>query len=458
MKRNKEVDLTEGPLFRKIILFALPLIATNVLQLLFNAVDVATLGMFVSDAAVAGVGSTGALVNLIVSLFVGVSTGANVLVARYVGRRDAEHAHRAVGTAVVVSVGFGVLLAVIGWFCSYTFLEWMECDPEVIDLAAKYMRIYFLGMPIIMLYNFAASILRAVGDTVRPLIYLVVGGVANVLLDIFSIVVLGFDVEGVAIATVAAQLISAILAIIAMMRETGYARLEKQYLRIDGPELLIMMKIGVPAGLQGCVFSISNVLIQSTINSFGKLMVAGSTIGSQIDGFIYTTMYAVALAALSVVSQNLGAGKIDRVRSAVRWSMVITVGVGLLVGGAALLLCEPIAAMMSRDPVVIEYACLRIGILASTYFLCGIMDVFGNSMRGLGESTLAMLISLFGNCVIRVIWVKTVVTIPAYHTPEMLYIIYPISWALTALVYIPFYFRKIGKLKKKAALDAALTA
>lgn len=458
MKRNKEVDLTEGPLFRKIILFALPLIATNVLQLLFNAVDVATLGMFVSDAAVAGVGSTGALVNLIVSLFVGVSTGANVLVARYVGCKDAEHAHRAVGTAVVVSVGFGVLLAVIGCFCSYTFLEWMECDPEVIDLAAKYMRIYFLGMPIIMLYNFAASILRAVGDTVRPLIYLVIGGVANIGLDIFSIVVLGLDVEGVAIATVAAQLISAILAMIAMTRETGYARLEKQYLRIDGPELLIMMKIGVPAGLQGCVFSISNVLIQSTINSFGKLMVAGSTIGSQIDGFIYTTMYAVALAALSVVSQNLGAGKIDRVRSAVRWSMVITVGIGLLVGGAALLLCEPIAAMMSRDPVVIEYACLRIGILASTYFLCGIMDVFGNSMRGLGESTLAMLISLFGNCVIRVIWVKTVVTIPAYHTPEMLYIIYPISWALTALVYIPFYFRKIGKLKKKAALDAALTA
>ena len=455
MRKPKGIDLTEGPIFRKIILFALPLIATNILQLLFNAVDVATLGMFVSDAAVAGVGSTGALVNLIVGLFVGVSTGANVLIARYVGQKDAEHARRAVGTAVVVSVAFGTLLAVIGWFGSYTFLEWMACDPEVIDLAAKYMRIYFLGMPIIMLYNFAASILRAVGDTVRPLIYLVIGGVTNIVLDVFSIAVLGLDVEGVAIATVGAQLISAVLALIAMTHETGYARLDRQYLRVDGAELLTMMKIGVPAGLQGCVFSISNVLIQSTINSFGKLMVAGSTIGSQIDGFIYTTMYAVALAALSVVSQNLGAGKLDRVRSSVRWSMLITVGIGILVGGAALLLCEPIAGMMSRDPAVIGYACLRIEILASTYFLCGIMDVFGNSMRGLGESTLAMLISLFGNCVIRVIWVKTVVTIPAYHTPEMLFIIYPISWALTALIYIPFYFRKIRKLEKKASSSAA---
>ncbi|HBJ19428.1 MAG TPA: MATE family efflux transporter [Clostridiales bacterium] len=455
MKKTKGMDLTEGSIFKKIILFSLPLIATNVLQLLFNAVDVATLGMFVSDEAVAGVGSTGALVNLIVSLFVGISTGANVLVARYVGQKDPEHARRAVGTSVVISVAFGTLLAAIGWFGSRVFLEWMDCDPEVIDLATKYMRIYFLGMPIIMLYNFAASILRAIGDTVRPLIYLVIGGVANILLDVFSIVVLGLDVEGVAIATVGAQLISAILAIIAMVRETGYARLEKQYLRVDGAEFLTMMKIGVPAGLQGCIFSISNVLIQSTINSFGKLAIAGNTIGSQIDGFIYTTMYAVALASLSVVSQNLGAGKIDRVRSAVRWSMVIAVGIGLLVGGGALLLSEPIAGMMSRDPTVIAYACLRIEIIATTYFLCGIMDVFGNSMRGLGESTLAMLISLFGNCVIRILWLKTVVAIPDYHTPEMLYIIYPISWALTILVYIPFYFRKIGKLKKKAAESAA---
>lgn len=455
MKKTKEINLTEGPIFQKILRFALPLIATNVLQLLFNAVDVATLGIFVGDEAVAGVGSTGALVSLIVSLFVGISTGANVLVARYVGQKERERAQGAVGTAVVISVCFGLLLAVIGYFGSYTFLAWMDCDAEVIDLAAQYMRIYFLGMPIIMLYNFAASILRAVGDTVRPLIYLLIGGCANVVLDIFCITVLGLDVEGVAIATVASQLISAVLSLIAMVKETGYARLDRAHLRVDVSELWLMMKIGIPAGLQGCVFSISNVLIQSTINSFGKLAVAGNTIAGQIDGIIYQVMYAIALSALSVVSQNLGACKLSRVRSAVRWSLLIIVASGLLTGGIALLLARPIAGMMTDDPQVIAYVCLRLEIMATTYFLCGIMDLFGNVMRGLGRSTLAMVVSLFASCVLRILYIKTFLSIPQYHTPTLLYIIYPITWGLASLIYLPLYFRQIRKTQRALAAKAA---
>lgn len=455
MEKTKEIDLTEGPIFQKILRFALPLIATNVLQLLFNAVDIATLGIFVGDEAVAGVGSTGSLVSLIVSLFVGISTGANVLIARYVGQKERERAQSAVGTAVVISIAFGLLLAVIGWFGSYTFLSLMDCDPDVIDLADKYMRIYFLGMPIVMLYNFAASILRAVGDTVRPLIYLLIGGVANVVLDIASITLLGMDVEGVAIATVAAQLISAVLALIAMARETGYARLDRAHLRVDASELRLMMRIGIPAGVQGCVFAISNVLIQSSINSFGKLAVAGNTIASQIDGFIYQVMYAIALASLSVVSQNLGAGKLRRVRVSVRWSLFIVTGAGVLTGGVALLLAEPIAGMMSSDPEVISFALLRLEIITTTYFLCGLMDVFGNVMRGLGRSTLAMVVALFANCVLRVLYIKTVIARPAYHTLTMLYIIYPISWGLAVLIYLPLYFRHIKRLERTAATLAA---
>lgn len=289
----------------------------------------------------------------------------------------------------------------------------------------------------------------------RPLIYLLVGGVANIALDVISITLLGLDVEGVAIATVAAQLISAVLALIAMVRETGYAHLDRGHLRVELSELRLMMRIGIPAGLQGCVFAISNVLIQSSINSFGKLAVAGNTIGSQIDGFIYQVMYAIALASLSVVSQNLGAEKIRRVRLSVRWSLLIVTAAGVLTGGIALLVARPIAGMMSSDPEVISFALLRLEIMATTYFLCGLMDVFGNVMRGLGRSTLAMVVSLFANCVLRILYVKTVIALPAYHTLTMLYIIYPITWVLACLIYLPLYFRHINRLERTLAASLA---
>lgn len=302
MKKNFEMNMSEGKILGKLIIYSIPLICTNVLQLLFNAADVAVLGMFVSDDAVAAVGATGALINLIIGLFVGLSVGANVLVARFAGEQNMDSSHKTVSTSVIVSLIAGLFLAFIGYFFAETFLEWTNCDPEVIGMATKYLKIYFIGMPIMLLYNFCASILRAVGDTLRPLIFLVIGGLVNVGLNIFFVAVLKKDVEGVAIATVASQAISAVLSIIVLLKGNGYARLDMKKFRVYFPELKEMTKIGFPAGLQGCVFSISNVLIQATINTFSKSYMTANTVASQFDGFIYNAMNAVSLATLAFVS------------------------------------------------------------------------------------------------------------------------------------------------------------
>ena len=458
MTSRHEMNLTEGSIFKKLIIFALPLIATNILQLLFNAADVAILGIFVQegDNAVAAVGATGALINLIIGLFVGLSVGANVLVARFVGSQEKSRAERVVGMSMLLSVIIGVVLAVVGFFCARIFLEIMGCDPEVIDMATKYMQIYFLGMPIILLYNFCAAILRAVGDTLRPLIYLVIAGVVNVGMNVLFVVVFHKDVEGVAIATITSQAISATLAIISLVRSKGYAHLDFHKLRFFKTELLDMVKIGLPSGLQGCVFSLSNVVIQSTINAFGKTVMAGNTIAAQFDGFIYNAMFGVALACMSFVSQNLGAKNIGRIRKTVRIALIDAFVVGVVVGGIILLIGRPLGAVISDDPIVVEYAWRRLLITSATYFLCGLMDVMSNAMRGLGKTTTAMIISLSGSCLFRIIWVHTVCRF--VNTPEALYWVYPVSWALTFVIYIIVYFPTMRKVARKLELEAAPNA
>lgn len=449
-----EMDLTVGSIFKKLIIFALPLIATNILQLLFNVADIAVLGIFVEegDDAVAAVGATGALINLIIGLFVGLSVGANVLVARFVGSGERERAEKIVGMSMILSVMIGVVLAVIGYFCSYTFLGWMGCDAEVIDMATKYMQIYFIGMPIILLYNFCAAILRAVGDTLRPLIYLVIGGVINVGLNIFFILVLHKDVEGVAIATIVSQAISSVLAIISLIKSNGYAHLDLRKLRFFKSELWSMIKIGLPSGLQGCVFSLSNVVIQSTINSFGKQAMAGNTIAMQFDGFIYNAMFGLALACMSFVSQNLGARNTERIRKTVKIALLDVCVIGVAVGGIILLLARPIGAIISDDPVVLDYAWNRLLITSTTYFLCGLMDVMSNVMRGLGKTTTAMVVSVSGSCLFRILWVNTVCRYVT--TPEALYWVYPVSWALTFAIYVVMYFPTMRRVERKLQLEA----
>ena len=453
MRKNREMNMCEGALLKKLIIYALPLMATNVLQLLFNAADVAVLGIFAGDGPVAAVGATAALVNLIIGLFVGLSVGANVLIARSAGEQNEERARRIVGMSMVISVAIGVLLAIIGFAFARTFLVWMDCDKEVLDGATTYLKIYFLGMPIMMLYNFCASILRAVGDTLRPLIFLIIGGIVNVGLNIFFVLVLEKDVEGVAIATITSQAISAVLSINILLRGNGYSKLEIKHLKIYPKELIMMIKIGLPAGIQGCLFSLSNVLIQSNINSFGKDIMAANTVAAQLDGFIYNAMNAISLSALAFVSANLGAGKMDRVRKVVRYAILVGAVVGFLMGGFILLIGPFACRIMSEKPIVAEYAYKRLLIICTTYFTCGIMDVLSNSLRGLGKSSLAMALTLIGTCLFRIIYINTVCVWSS--TLTTLYLIYPISWLVSITMFIIAYFPVIKGVERKLKIKTA---
>lgn len=445
MTSRHEMNLTEGSIFKKLVIYALPLMATNILQLLFNVADVVVLGFAGYD--VGPVGATGALINLIIGLFVGLSVGANFLVAKFVGANEKERSEKVVGMSVLIAVVVGVVLAIVGYFCARTFLSWMDCPDKFLDDATKYMQIYFLGMPIVLLYNYCAAIMRAVGDTVRPLIYLVIAGVVNVGLNFVLTYWLRMGVQGVAIATVVSQCISVILALISLSLSKGYSRLRLSRMRLFKNEFVEMIKVGLPAGVQGCVFALSNVVIQSTINSFGDTAVNGNTIAAQFDGFIYNAMFAVALTCMSFVSQNLGAKNIGRIKRTV-WISLFTSGVvGIIFGGIILIVAKPIAGIMTDDPIEIEYAWGRLIILATTYFTCGLMDVMSNTMRGLGKSTLAMIVSLSGSCLFRILWINTVCRF--ITTPEALYWVYPVSWVLTFCIFVAIYFPTIRRVERK---------
>ena len=447
MFKNREMNMCEGAILKKLIIYALPLMATNVLQLLFNAADVAVLGVFKGDNPVAAVGSTAALINLIVGLFVGLSVGANVLIARCVGENNEKRARRIVGMSMLIAVVVGVVLSIIGITFARTFLSWMKCPDGVIDLATKYLQIYFIGMPIMLLYNFCASILRAVGDTLRPLIFLMISGIVNVGLNVLFVTVFDKDVEGVAIATITSQAISAILSIYVLLKGNGFAKLELRRIKIYPKELLMMIKIGIPAGLQGCLFSLSNVLIQSSINSFGDLVVAGNSIAMQLDGFIFSAMNAVSLSSLAFVSQNLGANNYKRIKRTILCAVGVVVAVGVIVSGIIMAISPLVCSFIADSEDVANYALTRIFIIASTYFLCGIMDVLSNSLRGLGRSTLAMSLTLIGTCLLRVIYVSTIVVM--YKSLYVLYAVYPISYVVSISMFLVAYLPVMKKIKRQ---------
>ena len=446
MFKNREMNMCEGALLKKLIIYALPLLATNVLQLLFNAADVAVLGIFAGDDPVAAVGATAALINLIVGLFIGLSVGANVLIARCVGENNEKRSRRIVGMSMLISVVIGVFLTIIGFTFARTFLTWMKCDPDIIDLSVKYMKIYFLGMPILLLYNFCASILRAVGDTLRPMLFLMIGGVVNVGLNILFIVVFNKDVEGVAIATVVSQAISAGLSIFVLLKGNGFAKLQLRRIKLYPKELKLMIKIGLPAGLQGCLFALSNVLIQSTINSFGKSVMTANTIAGQLDGFIYTSMNAISLSALAFVSQNLGANNFERIKKTILYALAVVTVVGMVVGAIIIAIAPTVCGIMAEEEVVAEIAFTRILLISITYFTCGIMDVLSNSLRGLGKSTLSMCLTLAGTCIFRIIYINTICRL--YHELLVLYAIYPISWIVCIVLFVIAYVPTMKNVKK----------
>ncbi len=447
MKKSYEMDMCNGPIFGKLLVFALPLMLSGILQLLFNAADIVVVGKFSGSHALAAVGSTGALINLFVNVFIGFSIGTNVLVAQYFGARDEKNVHETVHTSILLGIVGGFILIVAGMVFAKPMLEWMDTPEDVLSHAVLYMRIYFIGMPAMLVYNFGAAILRAIGDTRRPLYYLLSAGVINVILNLFFVIVLDMGVAGVATATVISQVVSAILIVRCLMHSDGIYRLDLHALKIHKTKMVHIAKIGLPAGVQGAVFSLSNVLIQSSVNSFGSIAMAGNTAAGNIEGFVYTSMNAVYQTALSFTSQNVGGGRQDRIPKIVFQCLAIVTVVGAVLGNLAYQ-CGPfLLNIYSSDPEVIQYGMSRMQIICQWYFLCGIMDVAVGILRGMGYSVMPMLVSLAGACGLRVLWIFTVFVWK--HSLFVLYLSYPITWTITLAVHFICFF-VIWKRKKGA--------
>lgn len=447
MKKSYEMDMCSGPILKKILIFSIPLMLSGVLQLLFNAADVIVVGRFAGSQSLAAVGSTTALINLLINIFIGLSVGANVVVARAYGGKRERDVSESVHTAIALSLVSGVLLIIMGLAFSRLLLEMMGTPDDVLDKAALYMRIYFAGMPVVMLYNFGSAILRAVGDTRRPLYYLSAAGVVNVLLNLFFVIYLHMDVAGVALATVISQAISAFLVLRALGQSEGGLKLELKKIKIYKNKMFQIFKIGLPAGMQGAIFSISNVLIQSSVNSFGSVAMAGNAASANIEGFVYNAMNAVYQTNLSFTSQNMGGKKYTRITKIMFTCLGTVTAVGMLLGFGAYAFGGELLRIYSTDQEVIQFGMLRMSIIATTYFACGWMDTMVGSLRGIGYSVLPMIVSLTGACGLRILWIFTIFA--QHRTLASLYISYPVSWVITAGAHLICYFIITRKIPKK---------
>lgn len=432
-----KIDMLSGSLFKKILLFSIPLVASGVLQQSFNAVDVVVVGRYCSHQALAAVGSNGAIINILINLFIGVSVGANVVISNYIGRKNEVGIRRAVATSMAIAIGSGFFLLVLGSLLSRPILEMMNTPVDVIDLASAYLRIYFLGMPFMMVYNFGAAILRSMGDTRRPFYSLVVSGIVNTLLNLLLVICFDMGVQGVAIATVTANVINAGFVMCWLLRESEPFRVRLSEIRLHATQARQMLQIGIPAGLQGMVFSIANIFIQSAINRYGSNAVAGSAAALNYEVYCYFIMTAFCQAAVAFVSQNYGAGLYDRCRRAFRLCMIMSiVGVGL----ANLVIVWQdrfFLGIFSSDPTVIEYGITRLHYVLMLQFIASSYEISGSALRGLGYSMTPMVLTVFGTCVLRLIWIYTVCVSDSDF--GLLMSIYPITWVITGTsVYIAY--------------------
>ena len=435
MKRKSyEIDMCNGSLLPKILLFSIPLMMSSILQLLFSAADMVVVGRFAGSSALAAVGANASLINLLTNLFIGFSVGANVLVARFYGAKKEKEISETVHSAIVLSLLCGLGLMVFGMVVAPQILELMGTPHDVLGQAVLYIRIYFAGMPVILLYNFGSAILRAVGDTQRPLYYLSAAGMINIILNLIFVIGFHLGVAGVALATVISQIVSALLILRCMSKMEGGCQVEWKKLRMKKEKVVQIVRIGFPAGLQGTVFSLSNVLIQSSVNSFGSVAMAGNTAASNIEGFIYMAMNSYHQTALSFTSQNFGAGNFKRIGKVLAECLALVAGVGLLMGWAAYLCGNQLLGIYSSDPRVIEVGLMRLSVICTTYCLCGIMDVLVGALRGLGYAVMPMIVSLVGACGFRILWIFTV--FQWRRSLLSLYISYPVSWALTGGVHM----------------------
>ncbi|MBE5734626.1 MAG: MATE family efflux transporter [Clostridiales bacterium] len=455
MVRKIEKDFTSGPLLKKMILYTLPIIGVNVLQLLFTAADLSVLGIFTgNDNAIAAVGAATPIINLCIAFFTAFSISANVLVARYIGQRDVERARRCVGTAITLSVIFGVSLMILGVLLADSLLIWTNCAKGVLPYASTYLKIYMLGMPIIMLYNFCASIFRAVGDTFRPLIFLIIGGVLNVCLNIFFIAVIKWDIEGVAIATVVSNCVSGISALVLMLKSDGYIKIEKKNLRIDKKEFLGLVQIGLPISISKCLFSFSNVLVSSELNTLGETAMAAHSITKEFDGFILEAVHGIGAANIAVISQNYGAKKLNRIKKVVLLStmmqLVVSLSLGLVLIFAGRLLC----GIMTSTKEVLDLCVVRINTVSIFYTILGVLNVFQETIRGIGYSLTSTLLSVLANIVLRVIYLIGVYPYVCIegnvaHNLKMLYVLYPASWAIACVVAAIVAMMLFNRVKKR---------
>lgn len=424
--------MLEGPLFPHIIRYTIPIILTSLLQLLFNAADLVVVGQFCGSVSVAAVGATGSLTNLMVNFFIGLSVGAGVSVAHALGSREDVVVHRTIHTALPTALCSGVILTVVGVSFSETFLRLMGTPENVLPLSAVYMKIYFCGITFTMVYNYCAAILRAAGDTQSPLVFLTFAGIVNVILNVVFVTRFHMNVAGVALATTISQGISAVLVVLTLMRRKDACKLELRKMRIYAPQLAKMLRIGLPAGIQSSLFSISNVIIQSSINSFGDVMMSGNAAAGNIEGFVYVCLNAFHQTAVNFIGQNAGAKQYRRVYRTLWICLGCATVMGLLVGTLAWAAGPELLSIYITDSQeAIAYGEVRLAYVCLPYCICGLMDVSTGALRGLGASLFPMAISILGVCVFRIVWVYTIFRIPQFHTPECLYISYPISWLIT---------------------------
>ncbi len=434
MAGKYEIDMLNGPLFGKIVRYALPLMAAGILQLLFNTADMVVVGRYAGSNALGAVGATSSLINLLINVFMGLSVGANVAIAHYYGAGRHKELSRALHTAITLSLVCGAALLLIGQVVSSPMLKIMGTPDDILPLSVSYMKIYFLGMPVMLLYNFGAAILRAVGDTRRPLYYLFAAGVINIVLNLIFVIGFNMSVKGVAWATILSQAVSAVLIIKCLIKNSDPCRLDLKKLCLDKAMVGRIARVGLPAGFQGAVFSISNVLIQSSVNSFGSIAVAGNTAQCNLEGFVYNSMNSFHQTSLSFTGQNTGAKNMGRVQRVFWMNGLCVTFTGLVMGLAGWFFGDKLLSIYTSDQAVIEYGLRRMAIIFPTYFLCGLMEVAVGSLRGMGFSIMPMAVSLLGACGFRILWIMT--AFAANHTPEMLYYSYPLSWLITALVHM----------------------
>ena len=452
MKRHQQ-NMLQGPLFGSIVSYTIPIILTSLLQLLFNAADLVIVGRYCGSISVAAVGATGHITNLTVNLFIGLSVGAGVCMAHAVGGRDEQAMHRTVHTALPLAVICGVIVTMIGVTFAKTFLTWMGTPDEVLPLSTIYMRLYFCGMVFNMVYNFCASILRAAGDTKGPLVFLTIAGMVNVVLNVFFVTVFQMNVAGVALATAISQGVSAVLVVTALMRRTDACKLQLKKMHIYKAQCLKIVGKGLPAGIQGSLFSISNVTIQSSINSFGDVFMSGSAAAGNIEGFVYVCMNAFMQTSLNFTGQNVGAGQYKRVSKIAAICMTSVTVVGFALGSVVYLFAPHLLAIYITDsPQAIAYGVDRLAYILLPYFLLGLHEVTTGMLRGMGAAISPMVVSVLGICGLRILWVSTVFQMPQFHTPGWLFVSYPISWVVTfaaeLVLYLVIYRRYAKKCRE----------